>query len=262
MTRDPRRNGADGRHRRPTLILLAILSAVCAALPTATGACPQWKVPPAFIAIQDNRYEVSFQLKQNGVSLSGFAQYATNKRTVTGNVVQAALSGNRFGARVLWTYSGVSSIGQYYGIVDPSGYLHGNTHDAQSQKPVNVGWRSQQLMRCDQGPVEPLADRAGGDYRNFDLATASYDQCRAACSADQQCRAYTYVKPGIQGPRARCWLKNTVPPQRASDCCVSGVIRSAAPPPAVSANPALKGAARPSSGAVTRFPSNRIRPVD
>jgi hypothetical protein len=31
------------------------------------------------------------------------------------------------------------------------------------------------------------------------------------------------VQPGVQGPNARCWLKNSVPPPVASNCCVSGV---------------------------------------
>ncbi len=74
--------------------------------------------------------------------------------------------------------------------------------------------------------VEPNVNRPGADYRNFDLAAASYESCHSACEADQQCNTYTYVKPGVQGSKARCWLKDNVPASRASDCCVSGVIRA------------------------------------
>jgi len=259
---------------------VALLTLVCAAVarPAPADACQQWKVPLVFIAQQDDRYEVSFQLKQSGSTLSGYARYATNKRTVIGNVVQATLTGNRFSARVLWTYSGAGGIGRYIGVVDPSGHLHGNVHDEQSPKPVNVGWRSPQPMRCDLGPVEPATDRPGSDYRNFDLATASYENCRAACDADQKCRTYVYVKPGVQGPKARCWLKANVPAQRPSECCLSGVIRPGATagstspidtipsqkPPLVTnqAMPNIKDKTRPSSsGAVMQFPTKRPRPI-
>gem|GEM_PF-4669469 len=68
----------------------------------------------------------------------------------------------------------------------------------------------------------------GSDYRGFDLDRSDPELCRTACAADQQCRAYTYMKPGIQGPNARCYLKNPVPPQTANECCVSGVKTSTA----------------------------------
>ncbi len=74
--------------------------------------------------------------------------------------------------------------------------------------------------------VEINIDRPGNDYRNFDLTTASNESCRAACTGDAKCKAYTYVKPGVQGPNARCWLKDNIPATRTSDCCVSGVIRT------------------------------------
>lgn len=77
--------------------------------------------------------------------------------------------------------------------------------------------------------VEPGADRAGNDYRNFEVGNADLrDQpeliCQTACQKDAQCRAWTYVKPGVQGPKARCWLKTAVPAVRANNCCVSGVM--------------------------------------
>jgi hypothetical protein len=70
---------------------------------------------------------------------------------------------------------------------------------------------------------EPNTDRPGSDYRNFDLRSPQPEQCRDACWSDVQCRAFTYVRPGVQGPHARCWLKNVVPPARPADCCLSGV---------------------------------------
>jgi hypothetical protein len=71
--------------------------------------------------------------------------------------------------------------------------------------------------------LESGVDRPGSDYRNFDLSSASPSLCQQACNDDPGCRAFTYVKPGFQGPSARCWLKNTVPAATPSECCVSGV---------------------------------------
>jgi hypothetical protein len=70
----------------------------------------------------------------------------------------------------------------------------------------------------------------GSDYRNFDLAVADPSQCRNACAAEGQCRAFTYVKPGVQGPNARCWLKSAAPAAQSNNCCISGLSGAAAPP--------------------------------
>ena len=70
---------------------------------------------------------------------------------------------------------------------------------------------------------EPQTDRPGSDYRSFDLRESRPELCRDACLSERQCRAFTYVRPGVQGPHARCGLKNAVPPARPNDCCLSGV---------------------------------------
>jgi hypothetical protein len=86
------------------------------------------------------------------------------------------------------------------------------------------------------GGLEYDHDRAGSDYRSFDLPEPRPDLCLSYCQNEAQCLAFTYVKPGIQGPAPRCWLKSAIPPATANACCVSGVVRSqpaqaAAPPP-------------------------------
>lgn len=65
-------------------------------------------------------------------------------------------------------------------------------------------------------------NRPGGDYNHFPLVVPLPQQCEVACNGDAQCKAWTYVKPGIQGPLAQCWLKNTVPAKVSDNCCVSG----------------------------------------
>ena len=47
--------------------------------------------------------------------------------------------------------------------------------------------------------------------------------CQNACAREARCQAYTWVRPGVQKPKAVCWLKDGVPsPTRNADC-VSGV---------------------------------------
>lgn len=73
------------------------------------------------------------------------------------------------------------------------------------------------------GDLEKETNRLGNDYRSFELTADDPELCRAACDDDARCKAFTYVKPGLQGPAARCWLKDSVPTPRAEGCCVSGV---------------------------------------
>jgi PAN domain len=73
------------------------------------------------------------------------------------------------------------------------------------------------------GGFEPGIDRPGGDYRSFNLPAPRPEMCREACFGDMQCRAFTYVNPGVQASEARCWLKSVVPPAHSNGCCVSGV---------------------------------------
>jgi hypothetical protein len=77
---------------------------------------------------------------------------------------------------------------------------------------------------------EESTDRPGRDYRNFDLNFPSpgtfggpEDVCRETCQRDNQCKAWTFVKAGVQGAKPRCWLKDAIPAPRANTCCVSGV---------------------------------------
>lgn len=76
------------------------------------------------------------------------------------------------------------------------------------------------------GPVTGLeydVNRPGGDFSNFDVRNDPM-QCRNACAADGRCQAFTFVKPGVQGASARCWLKTVAPAPRSEGCCISGLI--------------------------------------
>ena len=81
--------------------------------------------------------------------------------------------------------------------------------------------------------LEPGTDRMGSDYKGFPLDAADPQQCRAACEQDDACRAYTFVKPGLKGPQAFCFLKSAAVPATASDCCTSGAKTTGGRPPPV-----------------------------
>jgi hypothetical protein len=72
-------------------------------------------------------------------------------------------------------------------------------------------------------PLEQNINLPGMDYKNFNLPSPDPRLCQEACAADVNCRAFTYVKPGIQGREARCWLKSGVPRAVRDACCVFGV---------------------------------------
>src|SRR3954453_21146703 len=75
--------------------------------------------------------------------------------------------------------------------------------------------------------IETSIDRFGGDYRNFDVKPGSEgdDECKAACTADNKCRAWTYARPGYAGRNAHCYLKKDIKPPRRKAGFTSGVVR-------------------------------------
>jgi PAN domain len=60
----------------------------------------------------------------------------------------------------------------------------------------------------------------GHDYADFNAPSAFV--CRTTCGGESRCQAYTWVKPGFQGPSGHCWLKDTLPSIVKDQCCDSG----------------------------------------
>ncbi len=75
------------------------------------------------------------------------------------------------------------------------------------------------------GTIASNVDLFGADYANSWLASAEPKLCQDTCRADANCAAWTYLRPGVQGPQARCWLKSRVPRATQDECCTSGVER-------------------------------------
>ena len=67
-------------------------------------------------------------------------------------------------------------------------------------------------------------DRPGNDIRNIPF-NGDAQACLKLCNRERDCRAWTFVKPGVQGPSAVCFLKAPIPRAVANQCCTSGVIR-------------------------------------
>ena len=93
--------------------------------------------------------------------------------------------------------------------------------------------------------AQPLApgmldntDMPGGDLRNGNnvpdavailppgelrpLLTPTPQSCADLCAQEFTCGSWTWVRPGVQGSLATCWIKNKPVPAIASPCCVSG----------------------------------------
>ncbi|OPY16413.1 MAG: hypothetical protein A4E69_00240 [Syntrophus sp. PtaB.Bin138] len=74
--------------------------------------------------------------------------------------------------------------------------------------------------------MESNMDRPGMNLKNFNLPSPDPKICQDACKQETACRAWTYVKPGVQSQAARCLLKSGVPTAVPNTCCVSGVASS------------------------------------
>lgn len=65
----------------------------------------------------------------------------------------------------------------------------------------------------------------GRDYRSFFLRRADPRSCQMVCQREARCRAWTYVRPGVQGRKAKCWLKSSVPRRQSNRDTTSGIVR-------------------------------------
>jgi hypothetical protein len=88
--------------------------------------------------------------------------------------------------------------------------------------PTAIAPQTAKNLQPDSG-LEMDIDRPGMNYRSFDLDVQEPKRCQRTCQDDPKCKAWTYVKPGVQGPKARCWLKTGVPSAKSNPCCISGV---------------------------------------
>ncbi|HVH44291.1 MAG TPA: PAN domain-containing protein [Labilithrix sp.] len=74
-------------------------------------------------------------------------------------------------------------------------------------------WTAQISCNDPRPNFEVNIDRPGSDYRHFELEVADPANCWAQCELESECVAFAYVNPDVQGPKASCWLKSSVPAQ-------------------------------------------------
>lgn len=235
----------------------AVLAIAAAGLVSASDgfACEQWNVNGEKTIIQSNDIAVVVKFQQEGAVLKGEASYTAknlpdheDEWPVTGRL-NGAVEGNIIKFRVSWnadyyTDGGISigtraswrSTGIYEGSIGGDGAVSGENFDLKA--PSNkVSWRLLESAQCAvaaASPAEVIApgmendtDRGGSDYRSFFLDARKPELCQDAClKENNRCRAWTYVRPGVQAEKPVCYLKDRVPNTAANTCCISGVAPS------------------------------------
>jgi len=71
--------------------------------------------------------------------------------------------------------------------------------------------------------MELNTDRPGSNIETVRLEKSKPQLCIDACYSSNSCKAWTYVKPGLLGPKAHCRIKSAVSSPKRSSCCISGV---------------------------------------
>jgi hypothetical protein len=105
-------------------------------------------------------------------------------------------------------------------------WLKSNVPERTQDNCCVSGVRGAGVIEPRNGAVESSIDRFGGDYRNFELKSSDSDEaCKAACTGDNKCRAWTYARPGYAGKDAHCYLKKDIKPPRRKPGFISGVVR-------------------------------------
>jgi hypothetical protein len=108
-------------------------------------------------------------------------------------------------------------------------YLKG-VQPAETRDPSVISGVSRNRDTISRG-MEDNTDRPGSDYRSVDLTDADPRLCQRECERDRSCRAWTYVRPGVQGEDPKCYLKAPAPGATRDGCCVSGTVGPVGPGP-------------------------------
>ena len=98
-------------------------------------------------------------------------------------------------------------------------FEHGSIHWNRSSNAISVVSTPAVLM----SPARAGIDRPGSDIGNVVLTTPNPAQCQQQCTDNASCQSWTFVKPGVQGPNAVCYIKGGVPTEQANACCTSGI---------------------------------------
>ena len=140
---------------------------------------------------------------------------------VSGDPADCALACERDRRCRAWTFSYPTDITS--GAVC---WLKSNVPQRVPETCCVSGVRGAGVVEPRNGAVETSIDRAGGDYKGFELKSGEGDDlCKAACTADNKCRAWTFARAGYVGREAHCFLKKDIKPPRRRAGFISGVVR-------------------------------------
>lgn len=212
------------------LLILALLSTG-----PARAACEHWQWPGNYTFIQANGFRPNVGISREDGKLHASAVHDEIQHTSEGNVGHGVYGGGDVTAQGTHLYVTIAwnngLTGIYEGDIGADGRVYGLTWDARSAA-TKVKWHTEEPIACAPAPAKPPADvlgahmennidRPGSDYTNFVTPTPA--ACQAACS-DQlgKCRAWSFVRPGVQGETGRCYLKSAAPAPVPNKCCISG----------------------------------------
>jgi len=230
-----------------SIITASLIAAALALASAPTRACEQWDVSGQKTLEHDNGIVVLADFVQEGSTLGGKASFVARNLDPerpwhVGGPVTGVVENDAIRFRAAWQVRYIdpdsdsirtwASTGVYQGAIDANGAVSGEMVDI-AEPAKKVGWRMLEPAKCAAQPassdvvlpgMENDTDRGGSDYRSFFLNERNPGLCQDACVKDNnRCRAWTYVRPGVQGEKPVCFLKDRVPNTSANTCCISGV---------------------------------------
>lgn len=163
---------------------------------------------------QRRHYHLAYQLDQATGQVT-FGDGVAGKRPPGG---QSQVASNyRVGAGSIGNPSAISQSAELEMI---------NLQSLVSQRQMAVRL-AQNIAAAQNEPfhLEYNINRPGGDFGQ--RTAVSPEACRAICSADNTCQAFTFVKPPAGTSAGQCYLKQAVPAQIGNPCCISAKRKSA-----------------------------------
>ena len=113
----------------------------------------------------------------------------------------------------------------YWSISRPPGQLGMQFGGTVSVAPASAGGGGVSVVpAAPNGTILRGVNFPGKDMMGISTPDDGGVQCRASCLANGQCKAFSWVRPGVQGPDAKCWLKGGVPNSNPDPNANSGVV--------------------------------------
>jgi hypothetical protein len=152
-----------------TIVRLVAAAASFAALGSAHAACQSWDVRGSWYAVQDNGYNVRFDLEGTRQQLAGTSSYSTRPQSgrvwlvipvqsFTG-LVEGGVTGTVRGNTVEIAMADGSGV--YVGTIDDTGRIDGHTFDKRNSNS-RANWHSDRRMRCATNEPTPQSNALDG----------------------------------------------------------------------------------------------------